>query len=146
VVQEQESGSGVAIGAQIARDAAVEGERLRRQGAARRPVRALDVLLDDLERVNLRGGASTAAPQVVDWLAEVESEVGVPLPAWVLAVPDTVRLHAAMLRWQGALLDMCRPERDHIGDLHEDPIDFLLLPGAPMGRLAPRQRVRRQVA
>jgi hypothetical protein len=146
-VAEEQAGGSVAIGAQIARDAAVEGERLRRQGAARRPVRALDLLLDDLERVNLRGGASTSAPHVVEWLDEVQTEVGLPLPAWVLAVPDTVRLHAAMLRWQGALLDMCRPERDGICDLHEDPIDFLLLPGAPLGRLLPsRQRVRRQVA
>ena len=130
------------------RDAAVDTQRRLRQARVRRPVRAIDVLLDELERFNLAGGAVTSAPAVLDWLAQVELAVGIPVPGWVLAVPDTVRLHAAMLRWQGALLSLCRPERGEIGDLHDDPLDLLLLSSVPppQGLLQPRPRVRRQVA
>jgi hypothetical protein len=130
------------------RDAAVDTQRRRRQATVRRPVRALDVLLDELERLNLAGGAVTSAPAVLDWLAQVEVAVGIPVPGWVLGVNDTVRLHAAILRWQGALLSQCRPERDTMGDLHDDPIDLLLFSSVPPpeGLLHPRSRVRRQVA
>jgi hypothetical protein len=130
------------------RDAAVDTRRQRSQAGPRRPVRAIDVLLDELERFNLAGGAITASPPVLTWLAQVEVAVGLPVPGWVLAVPDTVRLHAAMLRWQGALLSQCRPDRDDIGDLRDDPLDLLLLSSAPPpeGLLHRRQRVRRQVA
>lgn len=130
------------------RDAAADMRRQRRQAAARRPIRAIDVLLGDLERFNLAGGAPTSDRAVRDWLAQVEVAVGMPVPAWVMSVPDTVRLHAAMLRWQGALLSECRPERDDIGDLHDDPLDLLLLSSMPPpeGLLQPRPRVRRQVA
>jgi hypothetical protein len=130
------------------RDAAFDQQRQGRQTTARRPVRALDVLLDELERFNLAGGADTSTPPVLGWLAQVEAAVGLPIPGWVLGVPDTVRLHAAMLRWQGALLSLCRPDRDAMGDLHDDPLDVLLLSSIPPpDRLfQPRPRVRRQVA
>ncbi|HEV7677681.1 MAG TPA: hypothetical protein VGQ42_03850 [Candidatus Dormibacteraeota bacterium] len=131
----------------MARNADLALEQQRRQGAERRAIRAIDVLLDDLERVNLGGGATTESPRVIRWLAQVETEVGIAVPAWVAAVPDTVRLHAAILRWQGALLDQWRPERGHIGDMHEDPLDLLLIPEATLGRMRTgRPRVRRQVA
>lgn len=131
----------------VARNADLALEQQRRQGAERRAIRAIDVLLDDLERVNLGGGATTESPRVIRWLAQVETEVGIAVPAWVAAVPDTVRLHAAILRWQGALLDQWRPERGHIGDMHEDPLDLLLIPEATLGRMRTgRPRVRRQVA
>jgi hypothetical protein len=140
-------GSPMSEAARMVREAAATMQRQRRQAAVRRPVRAIDVLLDELERFNLAGGALTSSPPVMDWLAQVELAVGQPAPGWVLAVSDTVHLHAAMLRWQGALLTQCRPERDAIGDLHEDPIDLLLLPGAPLERRGQlRPRVRRQVA
>jgi hypothetical protein len=130
-----------------ARDADLALEHMRRQGAERRAIRAIDVLLDELERVNLGGGATTESPRVIRWLARVETEVGITVPAWVAAVPDTVRLHATILRWQGVLLDEWRPERGHIGDMHEDPLDLLLIPGAALGRMrGGRPRVRRRVA
>jgi hypothetical protein len=121
-------------------------DRLRRTPDPRSAVRALDVLLGELERFNLAGGALTSTPAVMGWLVQVEGAVRTPIPGWVLSMADTVRLHAAMLRWQGALLTACRPERDQIADLHEDPLDLLLLsPGADR-LIAPRSRLRRQVA
>jgi hypothetical protein len=109
-------------------------------------VRALDVLLGELERFNLAGGALTSSPEVLDWLTQVEGAVGLAVPGWVLSMSDTVRLHAAMLRWQGALLSACHPERDDIADLHEDPLDVLLLSAGADGLLRSRPRVRREVA
>jgi hypothetical protein len=136
----------MADAARAVRDAAYDGERRRRRPDPRGPVRALDVLLDELERFNLAGGALTSSVPVMDWLGQVEDAVGACVPGWVLSMSDTVRLHAAMLRWQGALLTACHPERDQIGDLHEDPLDLLLLAPDP-GRLLPRRpRLRRQVA
>jgi len=128
------------------RDAAAETTRLRRIPNPRSPVRALDVLLDELERFNLAGGALTSTPQVMDWLGQVQSAVRMPIPGWVLSVPDTVRLHAAMLRWQGILLSACHPERDAMPDAHDDPLDLLLLPQSPRAVLPGRPRIRRQVA
>jgi len=127
----------LAEASRIARDAAAGVMPGQVRAALRAPVHAIDRLLDDLERLNLRGGAGTEAPAVRDWLARVEGEVGAPAPAWVREVPDTVRLHAAVLRWQGQLLDRCRPDRSGIGDMHEDPLDFLLLPASVLGALLP---------
>ncbi|HZS15778.1 MAG TPA: hypothetical protein VFC09_14380 [Candidatus Dormibacteraeota bacterium] len=128
------------------REAASDLTRRRLEPDPRRPVRALDLLLDELERFNLAGGALTSSPDVLDWLGQVQAAVGTPVPGWVLAVPDTVRLHAAMLRWQGTLLNACHPERDQLGDLHDDLIDLLLLSPAPAAVAPNRARVRRQVA
>jgi hypothetical protein len=137
----------MAAASQMVRDAVVDMQRQRRLANVRRPVRAIDVLLDELERFNLAGGVQITSPAVTDWLAQVELAVGLPVPGWVVAVSDTVRLHASILRWQGALLTQCRPERENIGDLHEDPLDLLLLQGSPVDRMVqPRPRVRRQVA
>lgn len=131
--------------ARAVRDAAVDRDRLRRSPDPRVPVRALDVLLDELERFNLAGGALTSSPKVLHWLAQVQAAVGTAVPGWVLSVSDTVHLHAAMLRWQGMLLSACHPERDELADAHDDPLDLLLL--APIPAMVPgRQRVRRQVA
>jgi hypothetical protein len=127
-------------------DAASDSQRQRSLPNPRRPVRALDVLLGELERFNLAGGALTSSPEVLDWLTQVEAEVGLAVPGWVLSMSDTVRLHAAMLRWQGALLSACRPERDDIADLHEDPLDLLLLSAGAEELLRSRPRVRREVA
>jgi len=112
----------------VARDAAAEARRGRPGAALRAPVRSIDVLLDELERVNLAGGATTATSAVVDWLARLEDAVGARAPEWVREVPDTARLHAAILRWQGELLDRCRPDRRGIGDMHDEPLDAVLPP------------------
>lgn len=131
---------------QAVRDAATDMDRRRRSPNPRQPVRALDVLLDELERFNLAGGALTSSPRVMAWLGQVQGSVGMPIPGWVLSVPDTVRLHAAMLRWQGQLLSACHPEREDMADVHDDPLDLLLLPHAPGAILPGRTRIRRQVA
>ncbi|HXA30399.1 MAG TPA: hypothetical protein VN193_16820 [Candidatus Angelobacter sp.] len=136
----------MADAARAVRDAATDEQRRRGLPNPRRPVRAIDVLLGELERFNLAGGALTSSDAVVDWLSQVELAVGLPVPAWVLSMSDTVRLHAAMLRWQGALLSACHPDRDEIADLHEDPLDLLLLTAGGEAMLRPRPRVRRQVA
>jgi hypothetical protein len=124
----------------------VEARRLRMRAELRAPVHAIDVLLDDLERVNLAGGAPATAPEVVAWLHRVEAGVGVRAPDWVREVDDTTRLHAAVLRWQGAMLDRCRPDRAGIGDMHDDTLDLLLIPHAPMGRFPLGDRGGRWVA
>jgi len=136
----------MADAARAVREAAWDDQRRRSLPNPRRPVRALDVLLGELERFNLAGGALTSTPEVMEWLAQVEDAVALPVPGWVLSMSDTVRLHAAMLRWQGLLLTACRPERDDIPDMHEDPLDLLLLAADGDGMLRPRPRVRRQVA
>ncbi len=136
----------MAQAARAVREAAVERDRRRRSPDPRTPVRALDVLLDELERFNLAGGALTSSPRVLDWLTQVQAAVSVAIPGWVVSVPDTVRLHAAMLRWQGMLLSACHPERDDMVDAHDDPLDLLLLPAVPPAILPGRPRVRRQVA
>lgn len=138
--------SPMALAARAVRDAAYDMERLRRSPNPRRPVRALDVLLDELERFNLAGGALTSSAAVMDWLGQVQGAVRMPIPGWVLSVPDTVRLHAAMLRWQGMLLSACHPERDQLADAHDDPLDLLLLPRSAVPVLPGRTRIRRQVA
>jgi len=142
----QLAGERLAYAASVAREADTEALRAVTRATARAPVHAIDVLLDDLERVNLAGGAPAGAPVVAAWLQRVETEVGAA-PDWVHDVPDTVRLHAAMLRWQGQLLDRCRPDRAGLGDMHEDPLDLLLIPTA-LGRLplTPLPRPRSRVA
>ena len=144
-VREAEAGSPrgttpLADASRVARAAAAT-QRERARATLRAPVRSIDLLLDELERVNLRGGATTDTPQVADWLVRLEGEVGLAAPQWVREVPDTVRLHAAILRWQGQLLDHYRPDRRGIGDMHDDPLDFILLPPAVLGVLLPRWRV-----
>lgn len=132
------------------RDAGAEARRTPERTAMRAPVRAIDARLDELERLNLAGGASAGSPRVVAWLAEVEEEVGFAAPRWVHEVPDTVALHAAVLRWQGSLLDRCHPERSALEDSREDPLDLLFLRhlGLEPFPLVPRRvvRVRRRVA
>jgi hypothetical protein len=136
----------MAEAARVIRDAAADRGRRLRTPDPRTPVRALDVLLDELERFNLAGGALTSSPAVMDWLGQVQSGVRLPIPGWVLSVPDTVRLHAAMLRWQGVLLSACHPERDGMGDVHDEPLDLLLLSHGAPALLPGRPRIRRQVA
>lgn len=146
-ISEAVAGRRLARAASLAREADAVARRAVTRASLRAPVHAIDVLLDDLERVNLAGGAATSAPVVAEWLRRVEDEVGAAAPAWVHDVPDTVRLHAAVLRWQGQLLDRCRPDRDGLGDMHEDPLDLLLIPNA-LGRfpLTPLPRPRSRVA
>jgi hypothetical protein len=134
----------LSVAAQTVRGIAVDHRR--RPPDPRRHVRAVDVLLGELERFNLAGGERASSPEVSGWLRHLQGSVSVEVPAWVLAMPDTVQLHAAMLRWQGLLLSAARPERDEIADLHEDPIDLLLLPAAAQPRRPERERVRRRVA
>lgn len=138
--------SPMADASRAVRDAAADVTRRRLTPDPRSPVRALDVLLDELERFNLAGGALTSAPPVMEWLGQVQAAVRMPIPGWVLSVPDTVRLHAAMLRWQGTLLSACHPERDAMADAHDDPLDLLLLAPPPRAVLPGRPRIRRQVA
>jgi len=132
----------LAEASRVARQADSDARGIRVRESLRAPVRAIDRLLDDLERLNLRGGTSAEAPEVVAWLGRVEDEAGLSVPAWVREVPDTVRLHAAILRWQGTLLDICRPDRGALPERH-DPLDLLLLPhaGVPSLPLRPRRRV-----
>lgn len=138
--------SPLALASRAVYDVGAKHLRRRDLSGPRRSVRALDLLIGELERFNLEGGASTSTPEVLGWLAGVEAALDMCIPGWVLSMPDTVRLHAAVLRWQGLLLGACRPDGDEIPDLHEDPIDLLLLPAAA-GRLEPvRPRPRRQVA
>lgn len=139
------AGERLARAASVAREADTEARRAHTRASLRAPIHAIDVLLDDLERVNLSGGAATSSPAVAGWLRRVEAEVGVIAPDWVHDVPDTVRLHAAVLRWQGQLLDRCRPDRGGLGDMHEDPLDLLLIPSV-LGRLPLTPRPRSRVA
>ena len=128
------------------RDPGAETSPTLSRAELRAPVRAIDERLDGLERLNLAGGAPMESPAVVAWLARVEEAVGSAAPNWVHEASDTVALHAAVLRWQGGLLDRCHPEREGIADSREDPLDLLFLRslgllGGPFPRL-PRRVVR----
>ena len=132
----------LAEASRVARAADSERKLSEVRRRLRAPIRAIDLLLDELERINLRGGAPISAPSVAAWLDQVEVAVGAPAPQWVRDVPDTARLHAEVLRWQGAMLDHVRPERTQFHDLREDPLDLWLFPRPLYGQPVEPLRAR----
>jgi hypothetical protein len=85
------------------------GER-RRTLARRRPVQAIDLILDELEREHLDDRVLTG-PQLASWQWRLPGIVGRPPPGYVGAAKSSLDLHAALLDWQGELYDELFPRR-----------------------------------
>ena len=97
----------------LARATAVSLEQERRERA--RQLRDFEDLLESVEAQNLetlRGVPS----RVMAAIAELERVTAVRAPAAVWSARSGVRLHEALLSWQGALLDALRPHRLDYGD------------------------------
>jgi hypothetical protein len=91
----------------------VDGSRIRRR------IKAIDLLIDQLEERHLTGERSFDRV-LRQRLHCLEDEVGVPLPRKAIRARNTVRLHAALLDWQEDLLDSMVPERQHFPDAHDN--------------------------
>jgi hypothetical protein len=91
----------------------VDGTRIRRR------IKAIDLLIDQLEERHLTG-ERTFDRGLRQRLYSLEGEVGIPLPRKAIRARNTVRLHAALLDWQETLLDSMVPERSHFPDAHDN--------------------------
>ncbi len=97
----------------------VEGTRIRRR------IKAIDLLIDQLEERHLTG-ERTFDRGLRQRLYSLEGEVGIPLPRKAIRARNTVRLHAALLDWQETLLEL-------------DGARAPALPGCPRQRLGDAQ-------
>jgi hypothetical protein len=97
----------------LARVSALSLEHERRERARR--LQDFEDLLESVEAQNL-GTQRGIAENVLDAIAELERSLAVPAPPAVLNARSGVRLHEALLAWQGALLDELRPHRLIYGD------------------------------
>jgi hypothetical protein len=84
----------------------------------RERIAAVDQVIDVIEERHLSG------ERVLDRrlrmrLHHLEEEVGLPLPRKAVRARNTVRLHAALLDWQEAVLDALLPERLCFPDIHD---------------------------
>ncbi|HEY7926708.1 MAG TPA: hypothetical protein VIG86_04705 [Candidatus Dormibacteraeota bacterium] len=84
----------------------------------RQRVNAIDALIAILEERHLTG-ERTLDRVMRQRLYRLEDEVGLPLPRRAVRARNTVRLHAALLDWQEALLDEMMPERLRFPDVHD---------------------------
>jgi hypothetical protein len=84
----------------------------------RQRLNAIDVLIAVLEERHLCG-ERTFDRVLRQRLYHLEAEVGLPLPRKAVRARNTVRLHAALLDWQEALLDEMLPERLRFPDVHD---------------------------
>ena len=96
-----------------------ESERSRAEASRnRRRIAAIDAFIGELEERHL-GGERTFDRLLHQRLRHLEREVGLPLPRRATRARNTVRLHAALLDWQEAFLDVVLPERLGYADVHD---------------------------
>jgi len=89
----------------------VEAAAARRR-QARRAIEAIDLVLGAVEEHHLAGRPRRVAP-LPEWIARL-AEGGLPIPASILGLRNTVQLHAALMDWQEVLLDTAVPARTHL--------------------------------
>jgi hypothetical protein len=77
---------------------------------ARRGIEAVDWVLEAVEQHHL-AGRPRRVPPLPEWIARLEEEGGLSVPAHILELRDTVRLHGALMDWQHQLLDAALPGR-----------------------------------
>jgi hypothetical protein len=77
---------------------------------ARQGIRAIDSVLDAVEQHHLARRPRRVAPRA-DWIACLEEDGGLTVPAKILLLRDTVQLHGALMDWQDELLNAAHPER-----------------------------------
>jgi hypothetical protein len=80
---------------------------------ARRGIRAIDAVLDAVERHHLARRPRFVAP-LPAWIARLEREGGLSVPSHILRSRDTVQLHGALMDWQDELLTIARPGRTQL--------------------------------
>ena len=90
----------------------VDGRRTRER------IAAVDSLISQLEERHLTG-ERTFDRVLRQRLYRLEEQVGMPLPRKAVRARNTVRLHAALLDWQEAMLDALIPERLRFPDVHD---------------------------
>jgi hypothetical protein len=85
---------------------------VRRMGA----VHLIDGLLDPLELLHLAGQVLDQ-PRVQLLIARLSVELGRPAPQYVMAAPDSRKLHRALLDWQAVLQ---REDSGHYSNQEEE--------------------------
>lgn len=96
-----------------------EWERSRAQASRNRArIAAIDAFIGELEERHL-SGERTFDRLLHQRLRHLERAVGLPLPRRAIRARNTVRLHAALLDWQEAFLDLAIPERLGYADVHD---------------------------
>ena len=108
-----------ARGAPPGQDIGVERRKLARRG-----IRAIDAVLEAVDRHHLASRPRHVAPRP-DWIARLERQGGLTVPTRILLLRDTVQLHGALMDWQDELLSAALPgrakftrtdERDDVGN------------------------------
>lgn len=79
----------------------------------RRPLRTIDLIVDELERGHLDGRVLTGL-ELAAWQARLPGLVGRPAPSYVTGATSSVELHAALLDWQEELYDELFPHRQWV--------------------------------
>ena len=92
--------------------------RLAAAADARRCVRVVDELIALLEERHL-DGERTYDRVLRQRVRRMALEIGAEMPRSVERARNTVRLHAALLDWQEALLDAVMPARLEYADVHD---------------------------
>ncbi|HZB97151.1 MAG TPA: hypothetical protein VE219_00985 [Candidatus Sulfotelmatobacter sp.] len=103
---------------------------------ARRRLAAIDEMLENLEQRHMMGDR-TFDRLTRARLERLEKTVGLPLPRKAVRARNTVRLHAALLDWQEAVLDEIAPQRQHFPDVYDNDWnaeDTTELRGTPIPR------------
>jgi hypothetical protein len=81
-----------------------------RRRQARRGIEAIDTVLEAVEQHHL-AERPRRVPPLPEWIAWLEQEGGLSIPAHILGLRNTVRLHGALLDWQDELLSAALPGR-----------------------------------
>jgi hypothetical protein len=86
---------------------------------ARRGIEAVDMVLEAVEQHHL-ARRPRAVPPLAEWIAWLEREGGLSVPARILEMRNTVRLHGALMDWQDELLDTALPGRQQLACADDD--------------------------
>jgi hypothetical protein len=98
----------------------------RLQAARRRPVLAVDALVETVEEINLSGRGRQHDPLIPHRLRRLEAEIGRPVPETVHRARNGHQLHAALMDWQEELLDEACPAREFRGAFDEALMEQLV--------------------
>lgn len=90
-----------------------------RRRQARRGIEAIDTVLEAVEQHHLAQRPRSVFP-LPEWIAWLEQEGGLSIPARILRLKNTVRLHGALLDWQDELLSTAVPGRARLVRAEEE--------------------------
>jgi len=93
----------------VARD--VEDERADQQ----RRLEDMEALIETVESMNLQRSRKIPVGLLTD-IADLARRIAVPAPSVIWSARTGVRLHEALLLWQGSLLDALCPQRLEYAD------------------------------